>query len=131
MEIKVGIGKFGPYLVHNKVFTSIKPDDDPYTIELDRAIELIQIKRQDIASRLLKEFPSHPEIKVVNGRFGPYITIGKQNVKMPKGTDPLSVSIEQALQWGAEQEKPNKTTSTKGKKVVSKRSTAKKAIKKS
>ena len=131
MEIKVGIGKFGPYLVHNKVFTSIKPDDDPYTIELDRAIELIQIKRQDIASRLLKEFPSHPEIKVVNGRFGPYITIGKQNVKMPKGTDPLSVSIEQALQWGAEQEKPNKTTTTKGKKVVSKRSTAKKAIKKS
>lgn len=131
MEIKVGIGKFGPYLVHNKVFTSIKPDDDPYTIELDRAIELIQIKRQDIASRLLKEFPSHPEIKVVNGRFGPYITIGKQNVKMPKGTDPLSVSVEQALQWGAEQEKPNKTTTTKGKKVVSKRSTAKKAIKKS
>ncbi|MFZ4568493.1 MAG: type I DNA topoisomerase [Bacteroidota bacterium] len=131
MEIKVGIGKFGPYLVHNKVFTSIKPDDDPYTIELDRAIELIQIKRQDIASRLLKEFPSHPEIKVVNGRYGPYITIGKQNVKMPKGTDPLSVSIEQALQWGAEQEKPNKTTNAKGKKVVSKRSTAKKAIKKS
>lgn len=131
MEIKVGIGKFGPYLVHNKVFTSIKPDDDPYTIELDRAIELIQIKRQDIASRLLKEFPSHPEIKVVNGRFGPYITIGKQNVKMPKGTDPLSVSIEQALQWGAEQEKPNKTTTTKGKKVVSKRSTVKKTIKKS
>jgi len=131
MEIKVGIGKFGPYLVHNKVFTSIKPDDDPYTIELDRAIELIQIKRQDIASRLLKEFPSHPEIKVVNGRFGPYITIGKQNVKMPKGTDPLSVSIEQALQWGAEQEKPNKTSNTKGKKVVSKRSTAKKSTKKS
>ena len=131
MEIKVGIGKFGPYLVHNKIFTSIKPDDDPYTIELDRAIELIQIKRQDIASRLLKEFPSHPEIKVVNGRFGPYITIGKQNVKMPKGTDPLSVSIEQALQWGAEQEKPNKTTNTKGKKVVSKRSTAKKSTKKS
>jgi DNA topoisomerase-1 len=131
MEIKVGIGKFGPYLVHNKVFTSIKPDDDPYTIELDRAIELIQIKRQDIASRLLKEFPSHPEIKVVNGRYGPYITIGKQNVKMPKGTDPLSVSIEQALQWGAEQEKPNKTSNAKGKKVVSKRSTAKKAIKKS
>ncbi len=131
MEIKVGIGKFGPYLVHNKIFTSIKPDDDPYTIELDRAIELIQIKRQDIASRLLKEFPSHPEIKVVNGRFGPYITIGKQNVKMPKGTDPLSVSIEQALQWGAEQEKPNKTSNTKGKKVVSKRSTAKKSTKKS
>lgn len=131
MEIKVGIGKFGPYLVHNKIFTSIKPDDDPYIIELDRAIELIQQKRQDIASRLLKEFPSHPEIKVVNGRFGPYITIGKQNVKMPKGTDPLSVSIEQALQWGAEQEKPNKTSNTKGKKVVSKRSTAKKSIKKS
>jgi DNA topoisomerase I len=131
MEIKVGIGKFGPYLVHNKVFTSIKPEDDPYTIELDRAIELIQNKRQDIASRLLKEFPSHPEIKVVNGRFGPYITIGKQNVKIPKGTDPLSVSIEQALQWGAEQEKPNKTTNNKGKKVVSKRSTAKKSTKKS
>lgn len=130
MEIKVGIGKFGPYLVHNKVFTSIKPDDDPYTIELDRAIELIQNKRQDIASRLLKEFPSHPDIKVVNGRFGPYITIGKQNVKIPKGTDPLSISIEQALQWGSEQEKPNKTVNTKGKKVVSKRSTAKKPTKK-
>lgn len=130
MEIKVGIGKFGPYLVHNKVFTSIKPDDDPYTIEIDRAIELIQHKRQDIASRLLKEFPSHPEIKVVNGRYGPYITIGKQNVKMPKGTDPLSVSIEQALQWGAEQEKPSKTTNTKAKKVVSKRSTVKKSTKK-
>jgi topoisomerase IA-like protein len=52
-------------------------------------------------------------------------------VKIPKGTDPLSISIEQALQWGSEQEKPNKAVITKGKKVVSKRSTAKKPTKKS
>lgn len=149
-DVKVGIGRFGPYIVHNSVFTSLKPEDDPYTIELERAIELIIQKRELQASRLIKAFPEQPEVTIVNGRFGPYISYGKSNVKIPKGTDPNTLTLEQCNTFAEEQgktlqkvapkskaaakKKETKSTLTtekpKVKKATTKKATAKKAPKK-
>lgn len=129
-EVKVGIGRFGPYIVHNSVFTSLKPEDDPYTIELERAIELIIQKRELQASRLIKAFPEQAEITIVNGRFGPYISFGKSNVKIPKGTDPASLTLEQCFAFAEEQGKtlqkvaPKSKSSTKQKETTTKKATA-------
>lgn len=142
-EVKVGIGRFGPYIVHSSVFTSLKPEDDPYTIELEQAIERIVQKREVLAARLIKAFPEQPEITIVNGRFGPYISYGKSNVKIPKGTDPASLTLEQCHDFAKEQGKtlekyPSKTKKGSAKKEekvvkkapVKKATTAKKTTKK-
>ncbi|NBO69277.1 MAG: type I DNA topoisomerase [Bacteroidetes bacterium] len=104
-EVKVGIGRFGPYIVHNSVFTSLKVEDDPYTIELDLAIERIIQKREIQAARLIKSFPESSDITIVNGRFGPYVSYGKSNVKIPKGTDPASLTLEQCHELAKDQGK--------------------------
>lgn len=88
-KIIVGIGKFGPYVKHDSNFVSLKKDvDDPYTIPLSRAIELILEKREKVSNSLLKTFPEDPKIKVLQGRWGPYIAYKKQNFKLNKGINP-------------------------------------------
>ena len=137
-EVKVGIGRFGPYIVHNSVFTSLKAVDDPYTIELDQAIERIIQKREVQAARLIKAFPEQSEITIVNGRFGPYVSYGKSNVKIPKGTDPSSLTLEQCHELAKDQGKTlekypakgKKVAGTKEEKVVKKAATKKTATKK-
>jgi len=84
-KVTVGIGKFGPYVKHDSNFVSLKKGvDDPYTVVLDRAIELILERREKISNSLLKTFPEDPEIKVLEGRWGPYISYKKQNIKLKK-----------------------------------------------
>jgi DNA topoisomerase-1 len=85
--VVANIGRFGPYVLHDKKFVSIPKGEDPYTITYDRAIELIHAKRELDANRLIKSFASegNTEIEILNGRFGPYIKAGKKNVKIPKG----------------------------------------------
>ncbi|MFM8455465.1 MAG: topoisomerase C-terminal repeat-containing protein, partial [Ignavibacteria bacterium] len=122
-DVKVGIGRFGPYIVHNSVFTSLKPEDDPYTIELERAIELIIQKRELQASRLIKAFPEQPEVTIVNGRFGPYISYGKSNVKIPKGTDPNTLTLEQCNTFAEEQGKTLQKVAPKSKAAAKKKET--------
>ncbi len=90
--VVVNLGRFGPYVLHDKKFVSIPKDDDPYTITGKRAIELIEAKRIADANRLIKSFPEDEEMQVLNGRFGPYIKAGKKNVKIPKGTEPQSLT---------------------------------------
>ncbi|NBP70140.1 MAG: DNA topoisomerase I, partial [Cytophagia bacterium] len=90
--VVVNLGRFGPYVLHDKKFVSIPKDDDPYTITGNRAIELIEAKRIADANRLIKSFPEDEEMQVLNGRFGPYIKAGKKNVKIPKGTEPQSLT---------------------------------------
>ena len=87
--VSTSIGRFGPYVVHNSQFVSIKKDtdDDPYTIELTRAIELIEEKRAADAAALLKVFEEDKTVRIINGRWGPYIKAGKKSVKIPKGED--------------------------------------------
>ena len=91
-EISIGVGRFGPFVKHASSYTSLKVSDDPYEIDLARAIELIEEKRQAAANRLIKNFDG-TEIEIVNGRFGPYITDGKKNGKIPKGTEPSTLTL--------------------------------------
>ncbi len=93
--IKVAIGRFGPYVQYGtKKYASLKPDDDPYTITLERARQLIREKMELEANRIIREFPE-AGIQVLNGRYGPYITDGKRNGKIPKDRDPKSLTLEE------------------------------------
>lgn len=82
--IKAAIGRFGPYLMHDGKFVSIPKTDDVFAIDEGRAIELIEGKRISDANKLLKTFDEDPEIKILNGRWGPYIAKGKGNYKLSK-----------------------------------------------
>ncbi|QQG50617.1 MAG: type I DNA topoisomerase [Candidatus Saccharibacteria bacterium] len=92
-EIKANIGRFGPYIVVDKLFVSIKPHD-PQSITLDEARELYEAKLKSEAEKNIADFGDG--VKVLNGRYGPYITNGKTNAKIPKGTEPQSITHEQA-----------------------------------
>lgn len=91
--IKANIGRFGPYIQVDKLFVSIKPED-PHTITLETALELYEAKLKSEAEKNIADFGDG--IKVLNGRFGPYITDGTKNAKIPKDTDPKQVTHEQA-----------------------------------
>jgi len=92
-DIKANIGRFGPYIVVDKLFVSIKPLD-PQSITLEQALELYDAKLKTEAEKNIADFGDG--IKVLNGRYGPYITNGKTNAKIPKGTEPKSITHEQA-----------------------------------
>ena len=94
-DIKANIGRFGPYIQVGKLFVSIKPED-PHTITLEKARELYAAKLQAEAEKNIADFGDG--VKVLNGRFGPYITDGTKNAKVPKDTDPKTITHEQALE---------------------------------
>ena len=112
-DVVAAIGRFGPYLRHKGKFVSIKKDDgdEPMTIEIDRSIELILAHRKAEAEKTINRFEGTPLVQVLNGRYGPFIQIGegarknKKNVKIPKGTDPKSLSREDCLTLGEAQKK--------------------------
>jgi DNA topoisomerase-1 len=146
-DIKVAVGRFGPYVQYGtKKYASLKKDDDPYTITLERARELIREKQEIEANRIIRDFPE-AGIQVLNGRYGPYITDGKKNGKVPKDREPKSLTLEEckaileaapakASRWGKKasaktaEEKPAKAAPKK-KAAAKRKSTArKKAAKK-
>jgi DNA topoisomerase-1 len=90
--VSASIGRFGPYVRYGDKFVSIK-GDDPYTIDLDRALELIAEKKIADANRLIQDFPEQG-IQVLNGRYGPYVTNGSKNAKIPKDQDPAKLTLE-------------------------------------
>jgi DNA topoisomerase-1 len=89
-EVQVNIGRFGPYVKYGKNYVSLKKEDDPYTVTLERAMELIEAKQLAEANRVIQTFASG--IQVLNGRYGPYITDGEKNARIPKNRDPKSLS---------------------------------------
>lgn len=95
--VVANIGRFGPYVLHDKKFISIPKGEDPYTIAPERAIELIHAKRVLDANRLIKGFEGNADIQILNGRFGPYIKAGKKNVKIPKGKVPEELTLEECV----------------------------------
>ncbi|MDG2311182.1 MAG: DNA topoisomerase, partial [Flavobacteriales bacterium] len=109
--VSTSIGRFGPYVAHNSKFVSIKKDsdDDPYTIELERAIELIQEKVAADAAALLKVFEEDETVRIINGRWGPYIKAGKKNVKIPKGEDHEKIDWARAQELIVEHDNKPKT----------------------
>jgi DNA topoisomerase-1 len=97
--VTVAIGRFGPYVRHNSIFVSLEKDiDDPYTVELDRAIELIEAKREKDKNAVIKVFDENPEVRLLNGRWGPYISFKKNNYKIPKSTDATTLTLDDCLQ---------------------------------
>ncbi|TWG89919.1 DNA topoisomerase-1 [Luteimonas sp. J16] len=148
MEVSVGIGRFGPFARRGDTYASLKPDDDPYKIDLERAVALIEEKEEIARNRVIKEFPGS-DIQVLNGRFGPYLSDGRLNGKIPKDRDPASLTLEEATRLLEETGKParrgfgakkaaakkaaaRKVPSTKAatKKAPAKKPTVKKAAKK-
>lgn len=99
--VVINIGRFGPYVLHDKKYVSIPKDHDPYTIGPEKAVELIQAKRVADANKTIKLFPENPDIQVLNGRFGPYIKAGKKNVKIPKGKEPAELTLEECVTLAA------------------------------
>ena len=99
LPIKANIGRFGPYIQVDKLFVSIKPLD-PHTITLEEALELYDAKLKSEAEKNISDFGDG--VKVLNGRYGPYITDGKKNAKIPKDTDPKTITHEQAKQMIAD-----------------------------
>ncbi len=89
--VSVGIGRFGPYVKYGSKYVSIKIDD-PYTLEFPRALELIEEKAAADAARLIRDY-GVDNIQVLNGRFGPYLTDGKRNARIPKDREPTSLSL--------------------------------------
>lgn len=112
-EMTVAIGKFGPYVRHNSAFYSLPKEIDPLDLTEEQAIELINNKRKRDAERLIKTFDENPEVKILNGRWGPYIEFGKQNVKIPKGKDPLELTYDECKALADAEAKAPKKAGTK------------------
>jgi DNA topoisomerase-1 len=91
--VQANIGRFGPYIKYGAKYVSLKPPDDPYTVTLERALEVIRLKKEADANRIIVDF-GVDNIQVLNGRYGPYITDGKRNARIPKDTDPKAVPLE-------------------------------------
>jgi len=107
-DMTVAIGKFGPYIRHNSAFYSLPKDIDPLDLTEEKAIELILEKRKKDAEKLIKAFDEDPTVKILNGRWGPYIEFGKLNVKIPKGKEPLELTFEECKALAATAEKEPK-----------------------
>src|SRR5262249_6943903 len=91
--VVANIGRFGPYVKYGNKYVSLK-DDDPYTVTLERALEVIRLKQQADANRTIIDF-GVDGIQVLNGRYGPYVTDGKKNAKIPKNRAPKTLTFEE------------------------------------
>jgi DNA topoisomerase-1 len=94
--IQANTGRFGPYVRYGDKFISLK-EDDPYTIDLERALELIEHKRQQDANRVIRKFKDS-DIRILNGRYGPYVTDGNKNVRTPNGKEPAGLTLQECKQ---------------------------------
>lgn len=103
--VSVGIGRFGPFAKRGSTYASLKKEDDPYTIDLARAVFLIEEKEEIARNRVIKEW-AESDIQVLNGRFGPYISDGKLNGKIPKDREPASLTLAEVQQLLQETGKP-------------------------
>lgn len=130
--MQVNVGRYGPYIRHDGKFISLGKEDDPYTVSSDRAIELIQAKRKADAEKFIKSFDENPDVQILNGRYGPYIKVGKKNVKIPKGKEPKELTLAECLELAEKTpEKKKKGAATAKKTTAKKPSTKKTTAKKS
>lgn len=116
-EMVAGIGRFGPFIRHNGVFISIPKTLSPLSITPEEAIELIEGKRKKEQERHIKTFKEDPDLEILNGRFGPYIAYKGNNYRIPKSTEPASLTLEDCRKIIDEAaDKPAKKRFSKGKK---------------
>jgi DNA topoisomerase-1 len=132
-KISTNIGRFGPYVKYDSKYVSLKKEDDPYTITLERALELVAEKKEIEANRIIQDFADEG-IQVLNGRWGPYVTDGNKNAKIPKDTDPKTLTLEQCQEMiakapekkGRKKAPAKKAAAKTTKKTTAKKTTAKK-----
>ena len=127
--VTIGVGHYGPYVKHNGKYVSIPKELSPTAISLEEAVELIKAQRENDAKKVLKTFDEEPELMVLNGRYGPYIVYKKQNIKIPKGKDAESLTLEDCraivadesnLSKGSSRKRASRTASTATKKAKKK-----------
>ena len=120
-RVQANNGRFGPYVVCNKKFVSIPKEQDVRTITLDDAIALIKQKKELDEQRHVKTFPEEPELEILNGRYGPYISYKKKNYHLPKGAaqKPQELSLEQCLEIISKQD--TEAPKAKGRRTASAR----------
>lgn len=116
--VKVGSGRFGPYIQHDGKYVSLPKTLDPMSIDLDEAIDLIEQKRKSEEEKHLKKFDEEPELEVLNGRYGPYLYYKGANFRLPKTvTNPKALTLEECMEIiKAQAEKGSKTTKRRTKK---------------
>jgi len=119
LPVSASVGRFGPYIRYGDKYVSLRGDDDPYTIELPRALELIELKKIEDANRIIQDFED-AGIQVLNGRYGPYITDKKKNARVPKDREPGSLTLEECRELLAAAPERGR----RGKKKASKKSAA-------
>lgn len=98
--VVINKGRFGPYIKLGTVYYNIPKTEDPLTIDDTKVAELIKEAKEKAASKIIREFPENDKVKVLNGRYGPYIQIGKRNVKIPKDVKPEELTLEECLKLG-------------------------------
>jgi DNA topoisomerase-1 len=117
-EMIVALGRYGPYIKHNNAFFALEKTDDPANVSHQRAVEIIEAKRQEERNRIICEYEENKEVKVLRGRYGPYISIGKKNFKIPKDRDPESLSLEDCIEISKDpKNEPKKRKGGRGKKA--------------
>ena len=129
--IEANIGRFGPYLKYNNQYASLR-EDDPHTIELPRALEVIAAKKQADKDKILQEFVGE-KIQILKGRWGPFVTDGDKKVRLPKDADAKNVTLQECQKLLAAAPASKKAAAkrkTVKKRTVKKKSTRKKAVKK-
>jgi DNA topoisomerase-1 len=95
-DLSVGIGRFGPFVKQGAIYASLKVEDDPYTVTLERGLELVREKLEIAANRIIRDFGDG--VQVLNGRYGPYITDGEKNARIPKDQEPAALTHAQSLE---------------------------------
>lgn len=83
-DVVIGIGRFGPYAKHGNLFASLGKENDPYTVDLTTAIELIEAKKKAERERIIKVFEDRPDVQLLKGRWGPYLVVDGNNYRLPK-----------------------------------------------
>jgi DNA topoisomerase-1 len=106
LTVKANVGRFGPYIQHGKIFASIPKEESPMDITFDRAVEIILLKREADANKIIKIFSEDEDYQLLNGRWGAYLKVGKNNFKLPKGTDAEKLTFEECKEIEASQAKP-------------------------
>ena len=119
--VTVGIGRFGPYIQHNKVYVSLPKTLDPMKVTLEEAEQLILEKRAKEAERHIKKFDEEPDMEILNGRYGPYIAYKGNNYKIPKDIVPQDLSLKSCLELVRIQDEKGPSTSSKGKRTAKKK----------
>ena len=133
--IEAGLGRYGPFVKHGKTYANLESIDEVFEVGINRAVALIEEKKKNPRGRrqqkALKELGEHPDtgepVRVLDGRYGPYVKHEKTNATIPNGVEPENVTLEQALEWIAEREKK---APRKKKKAAKKKAAKKKAVKK-